>query len=217
MKGINRAVIFDMDGVLVDNRDLHIEAFRIWGQRNGKSIDEHILLSMFGMGNSDILPKITGEKIAENDIERYGEEKEIIYREIAERKIQPLPGLPEFLEGLRKRQIPMAVGSSGMRRNVNMVLSRLRIGGYFSAIVDGDQLSHAKPNPEVYLKCAAALGMKPENCIVCEDAPAGIEAARRAGMKVIAIASTLPKEKHTDYDILVDDFRELSDIDGIII
>jgi len=213
---MTKAVIFDMDGVLVDNRDLHLEAFRIWCKRNGKTMDENKLFSAFGMGNRDIFPAILNESLSNSLIERYGEEKELIYREIAAQKIQPLRGLPEFLENLRSKGILIAVGSSGMRKNVDMVLQTLRIKGYFSVIVDGDQLEHAKPDPEVYLKCALKLGVKPEECFVCEDAPAGIEAARRAGAKVIAVASTLPREKHKDYDILIDDFRELSDIDRII-
>lgn len=198
-----------MDGVLVDNRDLHMEAFRIWTRRCGMEIDENALIARFGMGNRDIFPAILGRELDNRLADKYGEEKEEIYREIASKTIQPLRGLPEFLDRLRGKGVLMAVGSSGMRKNVDMVLQTLRIKGYFSAIVDGDQLEHAKPDPEVYLKCASKLGVRPEECVVCEDAPAGIEAARRAGMKVVAVASTLSRKKHTDYDILVDDFRDI--------
>ena len=108
-----------------------------------------------------------------------------------------------FMEGLSLIHI------SGNTNNVNFVLSRCRIAEYFDAIANGDMISHGKPDPEVYLLAAKLLGLKPEECVVIEDAPVGIEAARRAGMAAVALATTFSRDRIPDYDILVDDFTQL--------
>ena len=137
-------------------------------------------------------------------------EKEEIYREIFERTIAPAPGLVDFLKSLKSEGFKTAVGSSGNTPNVNFVLSKCGITPYFDAIANGDMITHGKPDPEVYLLAAKKLGLDPAECIVAEDAPVGIEAARRAGCAVVAIASTFDRSALFDYDLLIDNFTQIS-------
>jgi HAD superfamily hydrolase (TIGR01509 family) len=138
-----------------------------------------------------------------------GRDKEVIYRELFSKLIEPAPGLVEFLKELKAKGVKMAVGSSGPRANVEFVLDRCGIAEYFEAIADGDMIAKGKPDPEVFLLAAKLLGKSPDECIVVEDAPVGIEAGKRAGMTVIAMETTFPAERLKGYDLLIKTFREI--------
>ena len=210
-----------MDGVLVDNRDVHIEAFGIFCGRYGVSDWREKMTGMFGMGNDDIMRAvIPAEIVAARGVRALGAEKEAVYREIYAPTIQPVRGLRRFLAALCGAGLKCAVGSSGCAENVEFVLERCDIGRYFAERVSGDMVTRCKPDPEIYLTAAARLGLSPSECVVFEDAKAGIEAARRAGMKVIALATTLPREvleRETEADAVVDDYTQLTvaDVTGI--
>jgi len=204
-----KGVIFDMDGVLVDNRDIHIEAFLIFCRRHGIDIDTERLMPLFGMGNDDIMTALFGRRIPAEDVDRYSKEKEAVYREIFAERITPTPGLVDLLRGLKERGVKIAVGSSGMRANVDFVLDKCGIKEYFDAIADGDMITRAKPDPEVFILAASLMGLTGDECLVFEDSFAGIAAARAAGSPVIALATTFPRERHRDYDMLIDDFTEI--------
>lgn len=205
-----KAVLFDMDGVLVDNRDVHIEAFRRLFTKYGLKFDREKFLPSFGMTNPQIFEWQAPELLKKHTIEELSEEKEALYRELFAREMAPSPGLIELLKGLRERGIKMAVGSSGNADNVNFVLTGCHIADYFDAIANGDMISRGKPDPEVYLLAAKLLNVDPVECVVCEDAPVGIEAARAAGMGVVALATTFPPERLSDYDLLVENFTQTS-------
>ena len=204
-----KGVIFDMDGVLVDNRDIHIEAFVIFCRRYGLDMNTDRLMPLFGMGNEDIMTAIFGHPLPAEDVERYSQEKEAIYREIFAERIEPVAGLVDLLAGLKERGVKIAVGSSGMRANVDFVLEKCGIREYFDAIADGDHVTRAKPDPEVFLLAASMLGLSGGECLVFEDSFAGIAAARAAGARVIALATTFPRERHYDYDMIIDDFTQI--------
>ena len=209
-----RGVLFDMDGVLVDNRDVHIEAFGIFCDRYGVTDWREKMTGMFGMGNSDIMQAVMpAEIVAQKGVWELGLEKEAIYREIYAPTIAPVNGLRELLAGLCEAGVRCSVGSSGCAENVAFVLERCGIGQYFAGRVSGDMVTRCKPDPEIYLTAAERLGIPPAECLVFEDAKAGIEAARRAGMKVVAIATTLDRntlESETDADRVIDDFTQIS-------
>ena len=210
---MRRGVIFDMDGVLVDNRDMHIEAFVILCKKYGVDLSKEKLFSVFGMGNEEILPIVLPQKlIAEKGIRPLAEEKESIYREIFERTIAPTPGLVPFLHALRAEGFRTAVGSSGMEANVRFVLEKCGIADCFDAVVHGDMVTRCKPDPEIFLTASRLMEVPSAECVVIEDSFAGIEAARRAGMAVIAMATTFPEEKlaATDNDLIVSDFTPLT-------
>lgn len=207
-----KGVIFDMDGVLVDNRDVHVEAFEMWCVRHNISLPAGFLIGFFGMGNEDIFRKVLNDPNLEIEtIRRYSAEKEAIYREIFASAIKPVAGLVELLKELKRRDIKIAVGSSGMRPNVEFVLEACGIASYFDAIADGDMIHRAKPDPEVFLLAANMLELKPEECFVFEDSFAGIEAARAAGMKVGVLATTFARDEHeAQHEFLLDDFTQIS-------
>ena len=202
-----------MDGVLVNNLEVHRAAFAEFFRRYGveRSFDE--LSRVFGKGNDDIMGELMPKEVVERvGIRELGYEKEAIYREIYAPIIEPQPGLMEFLAEVEEAGLRSAVGSSGYRVNVDFVLDKCRIRSYFEAIVAGDEVTRCKPDPEIYLTAAAKLGLKPEECVVFEDAEAGIEAAKRAGIKVVALATTFSREflEGTEADVIVDDFRDVS-------
>ena len=200
-----------MDGVLVDNRDIHIKAFEMWCDEHHISLPKNFLVQYFGMGNEDIFRAVLNDPELElHTLERWGAQKEAIYRQIFAAEIAPLKGLIPLLDDLKARGIKIAVGSSGMLANVEFVLRACGIERYFDALAHGDLISKAKPDPEVFLLAAKLLGLKPEECFVFEDSFAGVEAARRAGMPVGVLATTFDRSQHTDFDHLVDDFSQIT-------
>ena len=208
-----KGLLFDMDGVLVNNLEVHREAFAEFFRRYGveRSFDE--LSRVFGMGNDDIMGELMPREIVERvGIRELGYEKEAIYREIYAPTITPQPGLLTLLDEAERHNLKCAVGSSGYRANVDFVLDRCNIERYFTAAVAGDEVTRCKPDPEIYLTAAAKLGLQPSECIVFEDAEAGIEAAKRANMKVVALATTFDRAflSTTAADAIVDDFRDVT-------
>jgi HAD superfamily hydrolase (TIGR01509 family) len=208
-----KGLLFDMDGVLVNNLEIHRQAFAEFFHRYGveRSFDD--LSRVFGKGNDDIMGELMPKEVVERvGIRELGYQKEAIYREIYAPIIEPQRGLLDFLAEAEGAGLRSAVGSSGYRVNVDFVLERCDIGRYFEAIVAGDEVTRCKPDPEIYLTAAAKLGLEPLECIVFEDAEAGIEAAKRAGIKVVALATTFSRDflEKTAADAIVDDFTQLS-------
>lgn len=204
------AVIFDMDGVLVDNSEIHKDAFEELFRRHGFSASRDQLLFQFGKTNTRIFWDLFGkDRFAQEEIDRLGKEKEEIYREMFERQIVPAPGLVDLLKALKAKGAKVAVGSSGPLSNVQFVLDRCGIAEYFDAIANGDMISRGKPDPEVFLLAAKLMDTDPAECIVFEDAVVGIEAGKRAGMTVIAMDTTFPREMLSDYDAMISDFTEV--------
>ena len=208
-----KGLLFDMDGVLVNNLEIHRQAFaeffRFYGVE--RTFDE--LNRVFGRGNDDIMDELMPRDVVERvGIRELGYQKEAIYRRIYAPIIEPQSGLINFLADAEREGLRLAVGSSGYRVNVDFVLDKCNIARHFSAIVAGDEVTNCKPHPEIYLTAAAKLGLKPSECVVFEDAEAGIEAAHRAGIKVIALATTFDREflAQTDADVIVDDFRDVT-------
>lgn len=205
-----KAVIFDMDGVLVDNSKIHFEAFVVFCKRHGVDISADALKPYFGMGNDEIIPAVLSREIEPSELKALADEKEIIYRDIFASTIKPLDGLVDMLRGLKDMGVKIAVGSSGNTDNVNFVLEKCGIASYFDAIANGDMITRAKPDPEVFLLAAKLLGIEPESCLVFEDSFAGIKAARSAGMAAIAVATTYTRDEHKDYDAIIDDFTQIN-------
>lgn len=215
-----KAAIFDMDGTLVDNSAVHVRAFELFCNRYGVNDWRTKLEKAFGMGSDDIMRMLLPEEvIRERGLQALGDEKEEIYRTIYAPEIAPVKGLKELLELLRRAGIRCAVGSSGCRQNVEFVLSSCKIEEYFEVKVSGDMVSRCKPEPEIYLTAAKTLGVKPEECVIFEDARAGFEAARRAGAgSIVAIATTLPSEVILEEqlaDVVVEDFSEITSIEQL--
>ena len=207
-----KGLLFDMDGVLVNNLDIHRQAFAEFFRRYGveRTFDE--LNRHFGRGNDDIMGDLMPREIVERvGIRELGNQKEAIYREIYAPIITPQAGLVDFLAKSNEHGLLCAVGSSGFKANVDFVLDKCDIRQYFQATVAGDEVTRCKPDPEIYLTAAKHLGIEAKECIVFEDAEAGIEAGKRAGMNVIALATTFDRSflEKTEADYIIDDVRGL--------
>ncbi|MFI3314164.1 MAG: HAD family phosphatase [Rikenellaceae bacterium] len=207
---MKKAVIFDMDGVLVDNADVHVEAFEMFCKSKNVDISGEKLRSYFGMGNEDIFRELWGSDLTIEQINDFAAQKEAIYREIYAHTIKPVEGLVEIMKAIKASGAKIAIGSSGITANVQFVIEKCGLSPYIDAIANGDMITKAKPDPEVFLLAARLLDIEPTECVVFEDSFAGVAAARSAGMKVIALTTTYPRESHKDYDFLIDDFTQIS-------
>jgi beta-phosphoglucomutase len=192
-------LIFDMDGVIVDNHQWHFEAYIEFGKRHNLKITKEEFGNYFGTSNHFIMKSIFGESITEEDIITFGEEKESIYREMYKPFIRPLQGLPEFLHYASKHNIPVALATAAPAENVKFTLRETGLESNFNVITDASMVSRGKPDPQVYLITAAKLGVQPADCIVFEDSIPGIMAAQNAGMQVIGVSTTHNPEELLKY------------------
>jgi len=189
------AVIFDVDGVLVRTDEAHFQSWQSVMDDAGigfdRSINQH-LLGVSRRASLSIILKAAGQTLDEATQVKLAEEKNQRFQAFLQ-TLTPadvLPGALELITALRERAIPIAAGSSS--RNARRILEYTKLLPLFDALVDGNNIQHSKPDPEVFFKCAALLEVSPSACVVIEDAPAGIEAARAAGMRVIAVGQSVP-------------------------
>ncbi len=187
-----RAVIFDWDGVVVDSSAHHERSWEILAARHGLSLPSDHFKKGFGKKNNVIIPDL-GWADDPGEVDRLGREKEEIFRDLVRRQgIEPLPGVRGLLDALQAEGIPAAIGSSTERANLDCLLDLMDLRRFFTVIVSADDVTHGKPDPSIFLLAAGRLGIPPHECLVIEDALVGIEAARRAGMPVLAVATTNP-------------------------
>jgi len=186
---MNRAVLWDMDGTLVDSAEYHWQAWRDSMSLEGFPVTHGQFLSSFGQRNDSILRRWLGEKATPELIERIGNAKESLYRQhVREHGIAPLPGALEWVNLLHRQGWKQAIASAAPRANIETILDVLHASTCFQAIVSADDVRRGKPDPEVFLMAASKVGVAPKYCVVVEDAEHGVEAARSAGMKSIGIS-----------------------------
>jgi beta-phosphoglucomutase family hydrolase len=203
--------IFDWDGVIVDSAKLHEESWHRLATELGKPIAPGSFLRGFGMKSAWIIEKIHRWATDPAEVARLTERKEALYREIvAQSDIAPLPGAAAWLDRLHGAGVPCAIASSTHRLNIEAVLDRIGLEHAFREIVSAEDVEHGKPNPEVFAKASERLKISPDRCVVFEDAHVGIEAARAAGMKVVALATTHPVEQLAAADLVVRRLDELT-------
>lgn len=207
------AILFDMDGVIIDSNPAHKIALKQFCKQHGHDLtDEELRLKIYGRTNKDWIPNLFGN-IAPELVAKYGEEKEVLFREIYKNDIKPVDGLIDFLEELQTLNIPRAIATSAPRSNVDFTLQYTHTGKYFDTILDEAFVSKGKPDPEIYLKTAKALGFNPQDCIVIEDSISGVLAGKAAGCKVIGITTTHTPEELSNTDLIIADFTQLHSID----
>lgn len=184
------ALIFDMDGVIVDSNPMHRQSWVAFNRRYGLETTEEMHQFMYGKRNDQIVRDFYGDGITAEEVDARGRAKERLYREMMAGRTEEMlvPGLRAFLE--RHRDLPMGVGSNAEPENVAFVLDEAGLRPYFRAVVDGHQVHNPKPHPEVYLRVAELLETEPANCIVFEDSRSGAAAAVAAGMRVIGLCTT---------------------------
>jgi len=195
----DRAVLWDMDGTLIDSEEFHWISWRDTLANEGISITREQFLSSFGQRNDSIIPRLLGAAATPERIERIATAKEELYRHLVRSEgISPLPGVARWLHDLHKEGWLQAIASSAPRANVDTVLEVLSATHIFQGIVSAEDVHRGKPDPEVFLAAASRVGVPPERCIVVEDAVAGVQAARNAGMKSIGVnrnGKTLPADR----------------------
>jgi HAD superfamily hydrolase (TIGR01509 family) len=202
--------IFDWDGVIIDSSRQHEESWERLARETGRALPHGHFKAGFGRKNEFIIPQILGWTRDEAEVVRLSLRKEALYREIVREKgLEPLAGVCVWLGRLAAAGVPRVVGSSTHRENIEVSLDVLGLRPFFTQIVSSEDVSHGKPDPEVFLKAAARIGMPPGRCVVFEDAHVGIEAAHRAGMRVIAVATTNPLEALAKADLAVARLDEL--------
>lgn len=183
--------IFDMDGVIVNNISYHIEALKIFLKGFGKEIDDaYFQQHLNGRTMQEVVLSLKPEATVD-EVMRLTEEKEAIYRDLYQDHLTPTAGLIKFLEEAKKQGIKMAVATSAVTSNADFTLDGLAIRKYFDFIIDSTMVTKGKPDPEIYRLAAQNLGIKVENCLVFEDALAGIQSAKNAQIEVVGIASSL--------------------------
>lgn len=185
-----KAYVFDMDGTLVDNCGYHVAAWQAFARRHGKELTREQVLGWMGQTNRAYLERLFGRPVGEEEAARLGEEKEKLYRELYAPRLRPRDGLRELLARARAAGVPCAVATGAPRGNLDFVLDGTGLRDAFAALVDDSMYARGKPEPDCFLAAAERLGAAPKECVVFEDAVSGVVAARRAGMRVIAVGDT---------------------------
>lgn len=209
-------VIWDMDGVLVDTGDFHYLSWVEALSEVGMFMDEQLFQETFGMNNAGIISILVDGEPDPEFVIQVGERKEFLFREMVKGQVQPLPGVRKWLERLQAENSPgnerylvrSAIASSAPQANVEALINELGLKEYFYAMVSGADMP-GKPDPGVFIKAGRQIEMPPEKCIVVEDAVSGVEGAKRAGMKCVAVTTTNPAQALSAADIVVDRLDEL--------
>lgn len=204
------AAIFDFDGVLVDSNWAHFQAFRRIAADLGREFADDELRRTFGMHNNQIFPMLLREELTPQKIVTLGSKKELYYRELERELLLPIPGAVPLLRSLRAAGWQVAIGSSGPGRNVQLGIEILGIADDLDVVVTGDDVVHGKPAPDIFLLCLERLGVEAGQCVVLEDAPQGVAAALAAGIPVVPLTSSQPREMLGHAHLVVDDLAELT-------
>lgn len=214
---MNTAFIFDMDGVLTDNMELHaLSWMALFRDRGLEGLDpQRYLVEAAGMKGHDVLRRFLDPDIGREEAEHLTELKDFLYRVNSRELIKPVPGLRAFLEGAGKAGIGLGVGTGAGPRNTDYVLDLLKVKRLFRAIVDSSQVEAGKPAPDIFLKAAGLLGVAPSRCLVFEDALQGVEAAVNAGMACVALTTTNSRETFGRYPNVIAVIDHFADLDPL--
>lgn len=208
-----KAVIWDLDGVIVDTILYHLQAWRKLFNKRGKQdfVKRGDFREILGQRNDDTIRKVFGKEISAQELAALSEEKEKYFRlQITKRKIKPMLGVLELLASSKEEGFQQALVSSAPRENIELLLSSLRISEYFKAVIASEDVSRGKPEPEGFLLAARKLKVPESECIVIEDTVPGVKAAKRAGMKCLAVTGTYERENLAEADIVVDSLARVT-------
>ncbi len=181
------AVIWDVDGTLVDTAELHFRAWVTLCRDLGRDFTRADFAATFGRRNPEIIRHLFGDRFDAADIDDLGYRKEELYKAAARQGVSLLPGVSELLEGLHAAGFRQAIGSSAPRGNVDLILEMTGSARFFGAISSAEDTTRGKPDPQVFLVAAQKLGVPPRHCVVMEDAVAGVEAAKAGGMRCVGV------------------------------
>ncbi len=184
-----QAVIWDLDGVIIDSADEHRKAWQQLAREEGVTFTDADFWATFGRRNNDIIPPYWGP-VSPEQLQALADRKEVYFREAIRQTASPLPGAMELMRGLHEAGFRQALASSAPLANIALISEVLGLNQYLTLLVSGETVPHGKPAPDIFLKAARELGVEPSYCVVIEDAVAGVEAAHAGGMCCIAVAGT---------------------------
>jgi len=214
----DKGAIFDMDGVICHTNPFHSEAFRIFFQKRGFiPTEEEFALHMYGKNNRYIFSHFLQRPVEGEELLRLEDEKESLFREIYREKMSPLPGLMPFLTELKSAGYRLAVATSAPYPNLEMIIDGLNIRHFFDSILTSEDVQRHKPDPEVYIKSALNLGLKPEHCVVFEDSYSGVSAGLSAGAKVVGLLTSHTRDELPECSRYINHFEEITvpEVEGL--
>ncbi len=183
----NCAILWDVDGVLIDSAEQHREGWQLLASENNLPYTDEAFWAHFGRRNSDVIPAMFGIHGPPERIASLADRKEALYRELLAREARPLPGAKELMAAIHVAGYRQALGSSAPEANIHLIVSLLGLEPYLTGWVSGESVAHGKPAPDIFLAAAERCGVPPARCLVIEDAPAGIQAAHAGGMRALAV------------------------------
>jgi beta-phosphoglucomutase family hydrolase len=209
-EGKLEAVLWDLDGVIADTGTYHFQAWQDVFHERGVNITEDDFKRHFGQRNDTIIRSTLGRNISPDELDAIASEKEENYRRRVTPNIKPLPGVIELISSLKRHELKMAIASSTPLENIHLITRGLGIDDCFQAVVCNREVAEGKPDPQVFLLAAQKLGVEPQNCVVIEDAVAGVTAAKRAGMKCVAVTNSHPPKNLKEADLIVNTLEAVS-------
>ncbi len=205
-----KAAIFDMDGTMIKNMEFHKQAWQKYLELHDIHLSEDkFQQNISGKKNDQIFELVFGRKLTVKELEKYSEEKEAIYRDLYANLITEVAGLTNFVHSLQAKSIKLAIATTAPAGNRNFALKALKLKGMFEVILGDEHVSHGKPHPEIFLNTAQALGVTPEDCVVFEDSPPGVQAGKAAGMQVIALLTSHTAQELSGADYYINDFTKI--------
>lgn len=208
-----KGVIFDLDGTLIVNMQYHLLAWeRLVKEMGGQLSGEELFRELYGK-NEEVIVRLFGNDFSSEKLLELSHLKERYYREMYLPNVALIAGAKSFFELLITENIPIAIATASMKMNVDLIVDALEIREYFDAIITADDVTFSKPNPESFLKAAAAIGVSPENCLVFEDVPKGVQSAANAGMQAVVLTTShTPQEFEPSRNIkfFIPDFQRLN-------
>lgn len=214
MSTAQRAFIFDMDGTIVDNMAYHTKAWLAFFAARGQVLDaDAFFRATAGRQGHEILSTYLGDEVSESQQVALNAEKEALYRELYGPHLASVAGFDALIASARQDDVALAVGTAAPNENIAFTLDGLGLRRHFDAIVGANDVWRGKPHPDIFQMAAQRAGALPRDCIVFEDAPLGVEAARRAGMRAVVLTTTLPAEAFAEFDNvigIVSDFSALT-------
>jgi beta-phosphoglucomutase len=205
-----RAVLWDMDGVIVDSACYHLKSWQETFHQTGITFTGEDFKHSFGMRNEEIIQAVLGKDFTREKFEAIVSAKESAFRRLIKGNVKALPGVSKLLLALDQAGFWQALVSSTPMENIGLIIGELDIRHYFQQIISGYDVTEGKPSPQGYLLAARRLGVKPENCMVIEDAVAGVKAAKNGAMKCIAVTNTHPAQSLAEADLVVSSLNEVN-------
>jgi beta-phosphoglucomutase family hydrolase len=208
-RGTLEAVLWDLDGVIADTAEYHYQAWRDVLGKRGVEFSQGDFMQLFGQRHDTIIRFSLGDRLPKEELDVITEEKQQNYRRRVADNVIPMPGAIDLIKSLKEHGIKSAIASSAVPENIEIILRGLGIEDCFQAIVHGMEVKEGKPSPQIFLLAAKKLKVKPGNCVVIEDAIAGVAAAKRAGMKCVAVTNSHPKNSLKNADIVVNTLEKV--------